>query len=103
MAAIELAVRDHALTLGADVDEDLVLVDADDAALDDVAVLEALDVGFLLGEELLHRRRLGAERDRTSRPRIRRGSRAIRGGYRAIPRGSRAVPRGSRATRRCLG
>ena len=30
-------------------------------ALDDVAVLEALDVGVLLGEQLLHRRRLGAE------------------------------------------
>ena len=61
MAAVELAVADDAFGLGADVDEDLVLVDPDDGALDDVAVLEALDVRVLLGEELLHRRRLGAE------------------------------------------
>ena len=57
----QLAVADDAFALGADVDEDLVLVDADDLALDDVAVLEALDVRVLLGEQLLHRRRLGAE------------------------------------------
>src|SRR5204863_5555546 len=50
---------DDALALGADVDEDLVLVDPDDAAFDDITVLEALDVRVLLGEELLHRRRLG--------------------------------------------
>ncbi len=61
MAAVELAVADDALALGADVDEDLVLVDADDVALDDVAVLEALDVGVLLGEQLLHRGRLRSE------------------------------------------
>src|SRR2546423_949062 len=59
MAAVQLTVADDALALGADVDEDLVLVDPDDAALDDIAVLEALDVRVLLGEELLHRRRLG--------------------------------------------
>ena len=53
--------RDDALALRPDVDEDLVLVDPDDGALDDVAVLEALDVGVLLGEQLLHRGRLGAE------------------------------------------
>ena len=47
--------------LRADIDEDLVLVDPDDGALDDIAVLEALDVGVLLGEQLLHRRRLRAE------------------------------------------
>ena len=64
VATEQLAVADDALALGTDVDEDLVLVDADDLALDDVAVLEALDVGVLLGEELLHRRRLGAERAR---------------------------------------
>ena len=56
--AVELAVRDDAFALGADVDEDLVLVDPDDGPLDDVAVLEALDVRVLLGEQLLHRRRL---------------------------------------------
>ena len=61
VATEQLAVADDAFALGADVDEDLVLVDADDLALDDVAVLEALDVRVLLGEELLHRRRLGAE------------------------------------------
>ena len=61
VAAVELAVADDALGLRADVDEDLVLVDPDDGALDDVTVLEALDVRVLLGEELLHRRRLGAE------------------------------------------
>ena len=61
VATEQLAVADDALALRADVDEDLVLVDADDLALDDVAVLEALDVGVLLGEQLLHRRRLGAE------------------------------------------
>ena len=61
LATEQLAVADDALGLGADVDEDLVLVDADDVALDDVTVLEALDVGVLLGEQLLHRRRLRAE------------------------------------------
>ena len=68
VAAVQLAVADDAFALGADVDEDLVLVDADDRALDDVAVLEALDVRVLLGEQLLHRRRLGpivARRRRT--------------------------------------
>ena len=44
VATVKLAVADDAFALGADVDEDLVLVDADDAALDDVAVLEALDL-----------------------------------------------------------
>ena len=61
MAAVQLAVADDAFRLRPDVDEDLVLVDPDDSALDDVAVLEALDVRVLLGEELLHRRRLGTE------------------------------------------
>src|SRR4051794_30056908 len=57
----QLAVADDPFALGTDVDEDLVLVDPDHLALDDVTVLEALDVGVLLGEELLHRRRLGTE------------------------------------------
>ena len=61
VATEQLAVADDALALGTDVDEDLVLVDADDLTLDDVAVLEALDVGVLLGEELRHRGRLGAK------------------------------------------
>ena len=59
VAAEELPVADHAFALRADVDEDFILVDPDDRALDHVAVLEALDVGILLGEQLLHRRRLG--------------------------------------------
>ena len=61
VAAVELAVADDAFRLGADVDEDLVLVDPNDIALDHVTVLEALDVLALLGEELLHGRRLGSE------------------------------------------
>src|ERR1035437_2236119 len=55
MAAVELAVRDDTFAFGADVDQDLVTVDPDDCPLDDIAVLEAADVGVLLGEELLHR------------------------------------------------
>ncbi len=58
VATEELAVADDALGLRADVDEDLVLVDPHDRAVDHVPVLEALDVRVLLGEELLHRRRL---------------------------------------------
>jgi hypothetical protein len=61
VAPEELAVADDALALGTDVDQDLVLVDADDLALDHVAVLEALDVRVLLGEQLGHRRGLGAQ------------------------------------------
>ena len=64
VATEELAVADDALALRADVDEDLVLVDPDDRALDDVPVLEALDVAVLLGEQLLHRGRLWAARER---------------------------------------
>ena len=52
---------DHAFALGTDIDQDLVLVDPDDLALDDVAVLEALDVGVLLRQQLFHRGRLGTE------------------------------------------
>ena len=59
VAPKELAVADHALRLGADVDEDLVLVDTDNGPFDHVAMLEALDVRVLLGEQLLHRGRLG--------------------------------------------
>ena len=58
VAAVELAVADHALALGPDVDEDLVAIDPNDRSLDDVAMLEAADVRILLGEQLGHRRRL---------------------------------------------
>ena len=58
VSAVQLAVADHALALGPDVDEDLVAVDANDGSLDDVTVLEAADVGVLLGEKLGHRGRL---------------------------------------------
>ncbi len=88
VATEQLAVADDAFALGADVDEDLVLVDADDLALDDVTVLEALDVGVLLGEQLLHRRRLGSEvarRARAPRPR-RRWRRARRRSRRRVRR-----------------
>ena len=78
VAAVQLAVADDALRLGADVDEDLVLVDAHDGALDDVAVLEAADLAGLLGEQLLHRRRLGAGRHR---------ARGGRGGRLGLARG----------------
>ena len=59
VAAVQLAVADHAFRLGADVDEHLVLVDAHHGAFDHVAVLEAPDLAFLLVKQLLHRRRLG--------------------------------------------
>ena len=78
VATEQLAVADDAFALGADVDEDLVLVDADDLALDDVTVLEALDVRVLLGEQLLHRRRLGSELARERAPPRRRWRRARR-------------------------
>src|SRR5690606_36536861 len=48
---------DHALGLVADVEQDLVPVDLDDGALDDVAVIEVLDGLIDRGEERL----LGAE------------------------------------------
>ena len=59
VAAVQLAVADDTLRLGADVDEHLVLVDAHHGAFDHVAVLEAPDLAFLLVEQLLHRGRLG--------------------------------------------
>ena len=72
----QLTVADHALGLGADVNKDLVLVDPHDGAIDDVAVLEALDVRVLLGEELLHRGGLGAKDARG-----RNGFRLVIGGW----------------------
>ncbi len=70
-------------------------------ALDDVAVLEALDVRVLLGEQLLHRRRLGAELGGARAPRPRRSARpAARRRPRAARLGGRAVPpRRASATR----
>ena len=49
----QLAAGDHALGLVADVEQDLVAVDADDDALDDVAVVELLDGAFDGSEEVL--------------------------------------------------
>ena len=53
----ELARGDDALGLVADVEEDLVTVDLDDRAFDDVAVVEVLDRGVDSGEEVF----LGAD------------------------------------------
>ena len=85
MAAEEFAIADDAFALGADVDEDLVLVDPDDVALDDVAVLEALDIGVLLGQQLGHRGRL--------RPKVARGRGAAGSGSSST----------ARARGRCVG
>src|SRR5690554_364555 len=51
----ELTRRDHTLGLVADVEEDLVTVDLDDDALDEVAVVEVLDGGVNRGEEVFAR------------------------------------------------
>src|SRR6478736_700747 len=51
----QLPGRDDALGLVADVEQDLVAVDLDDGALDDVAVVEVLDRGVDGGEEVLGR------------------------------------------------
>ena len=97
VATEELAVADDALALGADVDEDLVLVDADDGALDDVAVLEALDVescsasssSIVVGSGPRSRGgaggsgRLRARRSGMRRARLRPRARTVRGGRRA--------------------
>src|ERR1700730_1403904 len=48
----ELVGRDDALRLVADVDEDLFLVDADDLAGHDVALLEGDDRGVVVGNQL---------------------------------------------------
>ncbi len=60
VAAVELAIADDTFRFRADVDEDLVLVDADDVALDHIAVLQAPDLARLLVEQLFHGRRLGS-------------------------------------------
>ena len=67
MPTVELAVGDDTLALGADVDEDLVSIDPNDCAFDDVTVLEAPDVRVLLGQQLLHRGGLRAPDDRHHR------------------------------------
>ncbi len=72
--AKELSIADDPFALGTDVDQDLVLVDANDRAVDDVTVLEALDVGVLLGEQLLHRGGLGSREAGRQRINLSRGS-----------------------------
>ena len=67
VAAVELAVRDDTFALGSDVDEDLVAIDANHGAFHDITVLEALDVGILLGEELFHGGGLGSPDHRLDR------------------------------------
>ncbi len=67
MSTVELAVRNHTFALRADVDENLVSVDTNDGAFNDVAVLEALDVGVLLGQQLLHGGGLGPQDNRLLR------------------------------------
>ena len=48
----ELVGGDDALRLPADVEQDLVLVDPDDGAADDLALLEVGDRGVVVGEDL---------------------------------------------------
>jgi len=48
----ELALRDHALGLVADVDQHLVLVDAHHSAGDDVTLAEEVDGGVVVGDDL---------------------------------------------------
>ena len=87
VAAVQLAVADDTLGLGTDVDEHLVLVDAHHGAFDDVTVLEAPDLAFLLVEQLLHRRRLGPVVD--DRLRLRLGGRR---GLDPLPTDRRPTP-----------
>ena len=49
----QLAGGDDALRLVADVEQDLIAIDLDDGALDDVAIVEVLDRGVDGGEEIL--------------------------------------------------
>ena len=51
----ELAGRDDAFGLVADVEENLVTIDLDDGAFDDVAIVEVLDGGINGSEEILSR------------------------------------------------
>ena len=51
----QLASEDDAFGLVADVEEDLIAVDLDDSALDDIAVIEVLDGLVNGGEDLLGR------------------------------------------------
>ena len=52
LADRELGRRDDAFGLVADVDEHLVVVDADDVAGDDIALLEGVDGGVVVGNDL---------------------------------------------------
>ena len=49
----QLAGGDDALRLVADVEQDLIAIDLDDGALDDVAIVEVLDRGVDCCEEVL--------------------------------------------------
>ena len=92
----QLAVADDALALATEVDEDLVRIDADDGALDHVAVLEALDLVVGALHQLGHRRRLGL-RLRLGRLIAADGRIAARGLIdRARPRRPRATSSGAR-------
>ena len=52
LANRELVRRDDALGLVADVDEDFVVVDPDDVAGDDITLLEGMDGGVVVGDDL---------------------------------------------------
>ena len=58
----QLAREDHALSLIADVEEDLIVVDLDDSALDDVAIVEIFD-GLVNGGEQIFSRSDVVDRD----------------------------------------
>ena len=59
----ELLARDHALRLVADVQQDLVAIDLDDRALDDVSVVEVTE-RLLHGDDELFRRQVALRRGR---------------------------------------
>src|SRR5262249_611668 len=58
-ASRQLAVRDDPFTLGADIDQHLVWVDADNHSVDDVTVGQSPDRVAVLLEEVLHGERFG--------------------------------------------
>src|SRR3970040_1171111 len=57
-AAHQLPVGDHTLALAAEVDQDLIGIDADDGALDNIPLLETLHLFSGIVQELGHGRRL---------------------------------------------
>src|SRR2546425_6306221 len=56
LAGAQLPAGDYPFGFRADIDQDLIGIDPDDDAVDDVAVGYPLTGSFLLVEELLHRR-----------------------------------------------